>query len=173
MKLIEAMKKEKQLLEKATDLRQKIRDHSAFLDFETPVYPDQQAQVSGWLQSHSDVLKEVLDLREGIQRTNLQTMVTIDINGKAVTKSIAAWIHRRRQLADLEQQAWQGLTDRNLKEALLRESTGKEREIKIVRCYDPKERDSKTEVFRTEPTTVDATLEVVNATTDVVPDLPF
>ena len=168
MKLIEALKKIQDLQRKAEDIRQKIQAHSAHLNYETPVYPDQKKQVSEWLQMHSGVLKEILRLRIAIQRTNLETNVTIELGGKNVTKTIAEWIHRRRDLAQMEQAGWAMLTDRNLKEGIMRESTGAEKEIKIIRYYDPEERDRNLELYVSEPGLIDARLEVVNAVTDLI-----
>jgi hypothetical protein len=168
MKLIEAMKKVKALQEKADDLRTKVSKHSADLDYETPLYTDQKKQVSEWLQAHSDIMKEILKLRIAIQKTNLATNVTISLGDKDVTKTIAEWIHRRRDLAGLEFEAWKKLTDRGLKEGTIQQSTGQLKEIKIRRYYDPVERDKKQELYRSEPQVIDATLEVINAVTDLV-----
>src|SRR6267154_3329727 len=98
MKLIQAMKQLKDLAIKAEDLRGKVAKFCADLTMETPTYPDQRKQVSDWLQSHGDILKETLRLRVAIQRTNLATPVTIELDGKQVTKCIAEWIHRRREI---------------------------------------------------------------------------
>lgn len=168
MKLIEAMKKVKALQEKADDLRTKISKHSADLDYETPLYTDQKKQVAEWLQAHSDIMKEILKLRIAVQRTNLATDVTITLGDKDVTKSIAEWIHRRRDLAGLELEAWRKLTDRGLKEGSIQQSTGQIREVKIRRYFDPVERDKKQELYRSEPQVIDATLEVINAVTDLI-----
>ena len=168
MKIIEGLKGIKELVRKAEDIRVKIQKHSAHLSNETPVYQNQKQQVSEWLQAHSDLLKEILSLRIRIQRTNLATPVTIEVGGVQVTKCIAEWIHRRKDLAMLEEVSWKGLTDRGLKEISLRESTGQLTEIKIVRCYDPKERDNKLDVFSNEPALIDGKLEVVNAVTDLL-----
>jgi len=167
MKIIEGLKKIKELQKKAEDLRDKIKHHSAYLSTETAVYENQKRQVQDWLQAHSDVLKEVLNLRITIQKTNINTMVTINLNGKGVEKSIAEWIHRRRDLANDERNAWKGLTDRGLRETSHKESTGELKEIKIVRCYDPKTRDEKVEIYDNEPSTIDSKLEVVNAVTEL------
>lgn len=168
MKLIEAMKRIKELGIKALDLRQKVGATCAHLDYETPVYADPKSQVSEWIQAHGDVLKEILKLRVGIQRTNLATQVSIEIGGIQVTKSIAEWIHRRRDLANMEMAVWSNLGDRGLKEGVINQSTGEPKAIKIVRNFDPKERDAKQELFRSEPSKIDATLEVVNAVTELV-----
>jgi len=168
MKIIEALKQIKELQKKADDLRGKIAKHSAYLNVENPVYPDQKKQVAEWIQAHSDILKEILRLRVAIQRTNLETPVTITLGDKDVTKSIAEWIHRRRDLANEEAIMWQQLTDRNLKEGTMKQSTEQLVEVKIVRCYDPSQRDEKVYLYSSEPTTVDAKLEIVNAVTDLI-----
>jgi hypothetical protein len=169
MKLIQAMKKLKDLNKKAEDLRVKVNVHAANLTIENPVYPDQKRQVEEWIQSHSDVLKEILHLRSSVQRTNIATSVTIELGGKNVTKTIAEWIHRRRDLAKLELGMWQQLTDRNLKEQNIQTSPGGAvTEVRIRRYYDPAERDAKVEIYRTEPSVIDGALETVNATTDLL-----
>ena len=169
MKIIEGMKKIKDFQIKVDDLKDKIKIYCADLNFETPMYgADQKKQVDKWLQSVGDILKEILDLRIQIQTTNLATEVTIELNEKQVTKTIAEWIHRRRDLAKSEQDLWQKLTDRGLKEGKMKDSTNQDIEVKIRRYFDPEERDNKVELYRTEPSKIDATLEVVNATTDLL-----
>ena len=169
MKLIEAMKKIKDLQRKAEDLRGKVGQNCAHLSVETPVYGDKQRdQVREWLQAHGDILKEILKLRKNIQRTNIMTDVTIELSDRMVTKTIAEWIHRRRDLAKLDEMMWSMLTDRNLKEGVASDSQGQKIEVKIVRNYDPAERDRMKELYRSEPSRIDATLEVVNAVTDLM-----
>ena len=71
-------------------------------------------------------------------------------------------------LATLENTMWTKLTDRNLKEQNLQTAPGGPvTEVRIRRYYDPKERDAKLELYRSEPSIIDATLEVVNATTEI------
>lgn len=170
MKLIEAMKKLKDLNVKAEDLRKKVSLNCADLSIETPLYgADQKATVDGWIQAHGDLLKEILRLRLAIQRTNLATPVAIQLDGKAVTKSIAEWIHRRRDLAKLDMAMWAALGDRNLKEQNVQTSPGGPvTEVRVRRYYDPAQRDAKLELYRSEPSTIDATLEVSNAVTDLI-----
>ena len=83
MKIIEALKKTKELVLKAGDLRGKIAKHAAISSLNTPEYPDQRVQVREWLQAHSDILKEQLRLSIAIQRTNLETVVDVEL-GMAV-----------------------------------------------------------------------------------------
>ena len=168
MKIIEALKKTKDLAQKADDLRGKIAGHSAISSLQTPEYDDQCAQVREWLQAHSDVLKEVVRLQIAIQRTNLETVVDVELGGKVVKKTIAEWIHRRRNMAAWELQAWKGLTDRNIQEGRSQMPGGDVAEIKIVRYYDPKERDAAMDVFISEPSAIDGRLEIANAVTDLI-----
>jgi hypothetical protein len=168
MKLIEALKGIKDLARKAEDLRTKVATYSAHMNFETPTYPDQKKQVSEWIQSHGDVLKEILRLRIAIQRTNIETEVTIELDGENVKKSIAGWIHRRRDIAKLEQDCWQKLTDKGLREGNVQKSDGSISEVKIVRCYDPVERDKQVASLSSEPSIIDGKLEITNAVTDLL-----
>jgi hypothetical protein len=172
VKIIEAMKQVKDLQIKAEDLRAKVAKYCTDLDHETPVYgteQQQREQLESWIQAHSDILKEILHLRVAIQKTNILTPVEIQLNDKAVSKTIAEWIHRRRDLAKAEQEMWAGLgrKEQGMREGILQTSTGETQQVKIRRYYDPATRDAKLEQYRSEPNKIDATLEVVNAVTDL------
>lgn len=170
MKIIEGLKQIKDLAIKRDDLVAKVKQHCADLDFETPLYENQKEQVRQWIQAHSDVCKEILRLRVAVQRTNLTASVTIELGGKSVTKTISEWIHRRRDLATAEHTIWSALTDRNLREGQMQSTQpgGAPRDVKIRRYFDPVERDTKIELYRSEPGIIDRTLEVINATVDLV-----
>lgn len=170
MKIIEGLKKIKDLKRKADDLKGKVETYCVDLDCDTPTYPDQKRQISEWLQAHSDVIKEILHIRLAIQRTNLETEVSIELGGKFVTKTIAEWVHRRRDLAKEEENIWQRLTEKNYQEQYKQKLTDKAPEMLIKRrlYFDPKERDTKRELYRSEPGIIDGTLEVVNATTELI-----
>lgn len=170
MKIIEAMKRVKLNEEKISDLQTKIAGASAHLNLETPVYGDgQRDKVKEWLQSCSDLGQENIRLLVAIQRTNLAISVTVELGGKAVTKSIAEWVWRRRKYAALDQMTWGKLTDRGLKEGQANVGpTGGQVTMSIVRYYDPAKRDEMLSLYRSEPHLIDAALEIVNATTDLV-----
>lgn len=171
MKVIEGMKQIKDLSQKGEDLRTKVAKYCADLDSETPMYGNKQTeQIKEWIQAHSDIQREILRLRVAVQRTNLATEVTIQLNGQPVKKTIAEWIHRRRDLASREYEMWAGLgrKEQSMKEGMLVTSTGEKKEVHIRRYYDPRTRDEKAEEYRSEPNQIDATLEVVNAVTDLI-----
>lgn len=171
MKLIEALKKVKDLRRKVDDLTVKIREHCADYSHETPTYgtaEEQAAKVAGWVQARHDLIKEIMRLRIAIQHTNLVTCVTVEIGGKSVTHTIAEWIHRRKDLSALELQSWSSLTNRNLREGVMKQSNGTEMDVKIRRYFDPSQRDEMVDMLKSEPSEVDSALEVANAITDLI-----
>lgn len=168
MKIIEALKQVKDLKRKADDLKDKVGKHCALSNLETPEYKDQQKKIREWLQAHSDIMKEVLRLRIAIQATNLATSVTIELGGKQVEKNIAEWIHRRRDLANEELGIWRTLNDRGIKEGIGKGPSGDPVEIKLQRFFDPEERDRMKELYSNEPSIIDAKLEIINATTEII-----
>lgn len=168
MKIIEGLKEIKRLEEKVTDLQGKVQRYCADLDYETPAYPDQRKQVTEWMQSIHDSLKAAMDLRIRLNRTNIATVVPIELGGQKVEHSIAEWIIRRRLYAQMEMRAWEALSNRGLKEGQAATTAGDKITVKIRYHYDPVERDKKVETFRGEPGIIDRTLEVTNATTDII-----
>lgn len=172
MKIIEAMKQVQDLNRKADDLAKKIKQHSAYNTMEGPTYTDEKTQtsaVSGWLQSRTDVLREALDLQFRIQKTNVVTKVSIETkSGTVVERTIAEWIHRRRKYAQLERVGWAALTEKHVEVGKMKTSSGELKEIKAILCYDPVRRDEMLDCLDSEPSRIDARLEVVNAVTDLV-----
>jgi hypothetical protein len=168
MKIIEALKGIKDLQRKAEDLKDKVKKNCSHLSNEKPVYVNQKQQIDSWIQAYNDVVKEILKLQVAIQKTNLDTQVTITLNDTNVTKSIAEWIHRRRSLAGLQEAIYRNLTDRGLREGTIKQSNDERIDVHIVRYFDPAERDKNIDIYSNEPHVIDAKLEIVNATTDLV-----
>ena len=168
MKIIEAMKEIKRLEEKVLDLGGKLGVHCVDLDYENPIYPNQREKIKEWLQSCHDSIKESQRLKIAIQKTNLDTIVSIELGDKKVEHSITEWILRRRIYANMEQVVWRALTTRGLKEGQFKNTAGEIFQTKIRLYFDPVERDKKIEEYRSEPNIIDRTLEVVNATTELV-----
>jgi len=169
MKIIEAMKRIKTNKDKMGDLQLKIQNNCARLNHETPLYGEETAgKIKEWLQSCEDIGQENIRLLICIQKTNLATPVTIELGGKKVTKNVAEWVWRRREYAQYDLATWGKLTDRGLREGTAKSSTGVDMDVKIVRYYDPVERDKRTIMYQTEPKEIDAALEVINATVDLI-----
>lgn len=177
MKLIEALKAIKDQKRKLDDLQNKIATFCADMDAEIPAYKtveEQTKQIAEWLQAHHDIVKDIETLRLRIQKTNLATMVPIQITEKTlVNKSIAAWIHRRKDLSQLERAAWLSLTNKRLMPAAIHKnpkdpSSEVERIVQVRKYFDQKERDIMVEEYSAEPSKIDAALEIANATTDLL-----
>jgi hypothetical protein len=103
-----------------------------------------------------------------IQKTNINTMVTINLDGNDITKSISQWIMRRKGLAATEKEAWRSLSNRNLKDGRMQTTSGEIKEIHVRLYYDPKEKDRKEALLASEPSIIDGKLEIVNAITDLM-----
>jgi len=172
--IVEGMRDIKRLMEKCGNLEEKISKHSADYDIEKPVYgtPDEQtAQVQEWVQSHTDSVHEICDLKRRLTKTNVETKVTITIGDNAIERTITEWIARRTQLSSLHARAFACLNDRRLDKNLhLGASTpgAEDKVINIRRYYDPKARDKQLDALRDEPHLINQTLEVINATTQLV-----
>jgi len=169
MKIIEGLKKVKELEKKINDLIAKVELASADTELDTPLYPDQKAKVAEWMQAIHDLLLEIERLKYRIQKTNVLTEVTIELGNKQITKSISQWILRRQSFAEKEKYAWSRLTDRGLQTQATRSSNTSEPKYYKVRIYfDPQERDKMMSVYSSERSIIDGKLEIVNATTDLL-----
>lgn len=171
MKIIEAMKRIKENKEKIVDLQSKISQYHVNMSYETPVYGnDTKAKIDGWLQSAHDIVLDNVKLLTQIGKTNLATQVTITLGDKPLTKSIAEWVWRRREYAQIDFNTWAKLNDRGLKDQLAAATTpgAEPTKITVVRHYDPSNRDFFVAMYKSEPHQIDAALEVINAVTDLI-----
>ena len=172
MKIIEAMKKIKLLLNKITDEQKLIAEHHADLDIENPTYgtvAEQTEIISKKLQGIRDMVHEISSLRFSIQKSNVTIPVTIEIGGNRLTKTIAEWIHRRKDLCTIECNSWACMNDKGMRSTgVVKQTNGQERQVQIRRYYDPKKKDAEISVLKSEPLLIDSALEIVNATTELV-----
>lgn len=172
MKLIEALKRTKMLKKRIEDLHKKIHMYSADFENDKPTYEGQESQIKAWLDSCRDSVMEIMRLKLSIQRTNINTIVSIAFEGdsKAVEQSISAWIIRRAELASIQYQTWKML-DAAPRDPRIITETGDKADAKIFhvrRYFDVKQRDLKMQYFTEEPSIIDAKLEIVNAETDII-----
>lgn len=173
MKIIHAMKKIKANKEKITDLQQKIYQNSVNYEHEPSPYgtPEKTRQmVDGWVQAACDLTRDNVDLLCRIQKTNLSTMVTITLNNQDVTKSIAEWVWRRREYSKVDLKTWSSLSTKNLQTGLSKNTVQGAPDFKLmlVLHFDIENRDKMIATFTEENHLINAQLEVVNATTDLL-----
>jgi len=170
MKIIEALKKFKNMEIKLTDLRSKVKNNVAMMDYQTSPYQDPKKQLQSWIDCYTDTLEEFSRLQIAINKTNLVTDVSIELRpGKPVKKSCAEWILRRRKLNHIELNLWNQVND-NLKDIPVKDESqeGKIRIARVVRFYDVEARDEKLIELNEECINIDAALEMVNAVTDLI-----
>lgn len=168
MKIIEALKELKLNAKKIGDVSARIALNSAKKDFEKSPYADPTSQVKEWLDSVEGLTKRNAQLTLLISKTNAATLVTIELEGKQVTKSITEWIYRRRYGVAMEMAAVKALTNRGLKDEQVKQTDGTLLETKVVLHYDQKLRDQRMDALQQEPTLIDTRLEMVNAVTDLL-----
>lgn len=168
MKVIEALKQIKYLAKKSEDLQGKIQLNCADMEFNTPLFPDMRSKMREWLQAHTDVVREICSLKYRIQKTNVLTKLTIQLDGNDVTHTIYEWIQRRKDYCKMELAAWNKLTDRGCVDSRIQQPNGTVAEAKMRRYYDPEEKEKKTKALSQEPFLIDAALEMINCTTDLL-----
>lgn len=170
MKIIEALKKVKYNREKMVDLARLIKQNAANMESQKgrTGYDDPKRKIREWVQSVHDLQNDNARLLAGIQRTNLTTKVTIEVeDGKPVTKTIAEWITRRREGVDQDYQVYSCMST-NLKQQTMQDAQGNLIVDNVVYNFSTEERDKKLMVLSEEKSRIDSTLEIVNATTDIV-----
>lgn len=169
MKIIEALKQIKANDAKVEDLKQRIHAHCVSFSYDTPVYgAETPSKIREWLQSCEDTNKESINLHQRIAKTNLTTMVHVQLGGMSVGRPISEWILRRRKYATSDAAVWSKLSDRGLQDGKLAVSGAPPVDVKILRHYDPVIRDAKIALYQSESHLVDAALEIANATTDLM-----
>lgn len=168
MKIVEALKAIKHARTKIIDLKNRINLISAYMESQASDYDGSQARVNEYMQSIFDTQRNIEKWLTAIQRTNLVTNVTIDIDGVSVTKTIAEWIIRRREGIEQEMMLLQSLTDRGLKSGTVKNADGELVIDRLVRNFDPAKRDHRLMVLSEEASLIDSALEIVNATTDLI-----
>ena len=170
MKIIEALKKFKLMERKLDDLTAKVRGNVAMMDYQESQYKDPKKQLQSWIDCHKDTLDEYSRLQIAINRTNLETKVSVELRpGKVVVKTIAEWLLRRRKLNQWEVHMWKQIRD-TLMPTPVKDmgKDGEPRIAQVIRFYDVEERDAKVLELNEECTRIDGALEIVNAVTDLI-----
>lgn len=163
MKIIEAMKRVKQNEEKINALQARINAASVSANgLET------SKRIEKWMQSCNELRQENVKLLCAIHKTNAATKVPIEIGGRIITKSIVEWLWRRRRYTGTDSATWSRMTDRAWKESNGRSSPEERSPIRIDRYYDPMQSTGIMAVYRSEPHLIDAALEGINATTELI-----
>lgn len=169
MKIIEALK-ELPLLDKRIEKKiSQIAEYAAFVDNgheELPFKTEaaQKGEVDSLVQSCHDLVARSAQIRRQLAVTN--TSVEVEIGGEK--RTIAEWIYYREAGMGARSRAVQSLSDARAKNAIQRTQFDPEAGLKIVKFYDEKARNGEIERLTDIAGQIDARLEMINATTDLI-----
>ncbi len=170
MKIVEGLKKVKMNRKRIDQLHLKV--HELFAHMETDEkphgYDNPKATLEGWVQTIHDLQKDNATILAAVQRTNLETEVTVEVvEGKPVTKTIHDWLYRRREGVDFDYRTFYNMRT-NLKPITERNDAGDLKVINVVYNFPVEKRDELLATYSEEKVKIDSALEIANATTDLV-----
>jgi hypothetical protein len=170
MTLIEAMKEQKLILKKIEKNTVRIAELSSKLDSEKPIYAteaDQRKAINELAQSNEDLAMRYMQLRAQRDYTNMFTYVAM--NGKEY--SISELVLLRQKLGKLIISTYEAMSDKAAEAKLSSRMYASSTNAKVERLYDEETRMNKLNDWQDFIGRIDARLEVVNATTQLM-DLP-
>ncbi len=170
MKIIEALK-ELPLLQKRIDknIRQ-INMYASDLDrgedTDLPFKTEeaQKAELESLIQSTKDLIAYRASLRRRLAITNANVVVEIE----GMSKTIMEWIEYRERGMNSLINIYQNLTDHNAQRILDSNRVDVSKGVKAIRFFDEKERNEEVRKLALIKDSINARLEIVNATTDLV-----
>lgn len=172
MKIIEALKELPLIQKKVAKNIQQIQQYSSEADnghMSLPFGDDakQAAEVAALVQSTHDLVKRSATIRRALAMTN--ATVTVGIGSKV--RTISEWIAYRDSGFANQLNALRALNDTVAKGNLNKVGFDEEKGLKIARFYDEKARNEAILAIEEIQGQLDARLEMVNATTDLVTEV--
>lgn len=134
------------------------------IDFES--VEEQEKEVKSLLQSVEDLVYERASLRRRLSVTNSQTIVKIG----GVEKTITEWIELRNVGMESIVRSYQALRTDSIEQKIRSGGVqiNTDHGLKTIKFYNEKDRNAKIEEFENIRDSIDAELEKVNATTDML-----
>lgn len=172
MKIIEALKELPILEKRIAKQYQQIRDYSSYGSHVGPTFATQEEQINqvkSLIQSNEDLVSRYLKLRRVLNKTNCAIEVTIGTE----TLSIIEWITMRKSAGKMmidtynSQSILVATQHINTKPADIASGVS----VGVVRCFDEKEKNASIAAMQAILEKIDASLEMVNATTDLVEEV--
>jgi hypothetical protein len=170
MKLIEAMKKMRVIEKRMARKMGSINAYAALVSSEKPYFESESAQkkeVQSLIQANHDLMEEYLNLKRAVEITNLVTTVTIE----GLTESISAFLVIKRKFAQMMVNTYGALNDDAAAQRLRQTPPVEGQRLHVIRLYDEKDKLENMRKWMDIYEAIDAKLEVVNATTDLVEEL--
>jgi hypothetical protein len=164
MKLIEALKEIKLIEKKLQANREQLSQYSSATDMERLPFVTEEAQrdaIKSILQSSSDLLSNMLLLKRSIERTNLETKVTVMGQEFSITELLFLKRYGCSQMTNTFQCLSTDFATRKVR-------AFSDSKIKILQFFDEKMKNDKLRYWMDFEAAISSTLEIVNATTDLV-----
>lgn len=177
MKIIECIKEFPLLIKRMEANSAKIQQYASTTtlqdDLPFGTIEAQTREVASLVKANEDLFERYMHLARSLMLTNATTIVVIGDQARSITE----WLHIRGAgklsaiAMDKLVQTYQSLNT-NTAQAQLRANNGKvdltEKALQAIRCYDQKKVDEKASAFLELRGMIDAKLEIVNATTELV-----
>ena len=173
MKIIEGLKRLHLLEKRMKDNIERIQQYASAVDIERFVFDTearQRIEVAALVQANKDLLEEYLHLKRRIDATNAHTKVMVC----GIERSIADWLTLRRQTSarpaplSLLVETYSALNDTVGQERLRVATWPTDRNPHVVRFYNEEESVRSLQEVKELYSTIDPTLEVVNASTELL-----
>jgi len=171
MKIIEALKEQKLIIQKINSNRENIQKYASGLNTEKLILgteKDQKAELDSLLQSSEDLITRYIWLKTRVDYTNLKTI--IELKGKSY--SLAELLIMKRNTNDFRGNV---LASFNVNAANMRKRQSTPAagmpETVVVQFYDEKKIDQAKRDLMDFHGSIDGTLEVVNATSDLIEEI--
>ena len=171
MKIIEALKElpvlEKRLLKQS----EKIQEYASYATNIGPVFDtveEQKSQVQSLVRSNLDLIERYCKLRNVLNKTN--TTIKVKIEGDE--RTISEWITFREKGYGFTESTFRRLNDAMAKNHFQQPCNFAEgQSLTLIYCYDEKEKNKALEKAEKVYNQIDSTLEIVNATTDLIEEI--
>lgn len=170
MKIIEALKELPLIEKRIMSNVQKIATYAAGVETGNSTgaafdsVATQRKELASLIQANEDLVKQRALLRRRLYITN--TTVEVEING--VKKTITEWIEYREKGFDLIERTYNALNELNAMNELRNTKVDPTVGAKVVKFYDEAHKNKLIEDNRAIRDQLDAKLEIINATTDLV-----
>jgi len=168
MKIIEALKKLKVIEKRMEKNRTQITQYASMVSTERPIFDTEEKQrkeVNSLIQSNNDLMREYLDLKGKIEKTN----ITVKVEMGGIQYSISDLLLIKRKMAKIMINTYEALNTSSAQSRLKHVSIGAgERSPQVVQLYDEKDKITGLDKWQDLYHNIDSRLEVINATTDLV-----
>ena len=168
MKLSEAMKRLRVIEKRMVDNSQQITKYASLLSNEKPAFESedkQKGEVAKLIQANTDLMKEYLDLKTRIEKTNLDTKVEIG----GTKYSLSELLVIKRKLADSMIVTYRALNDNTAESKMRMGMAGKsETSVTVIKMYAEKDKNDNLLKWQDLRDNIDSRIDVVNATTELI-----